>query len=110
MVTVELNPAVERWSSEHIVIPYTMNERVNGKSVVKRHNYHTDFTILLKDGTRYVIEVKPDNQSPKNKGDIQRNPVMYKNACKWKAAISWCKAHGYIFRVITEQHLKTKIF
>lgn len=41
---------------------------------------------------------------------MKLDPVQYKNARKWKAALEWCKQNGYKFRVITEQHLKTKIF
>lgn len=110
MITCELNTNVKKWSSEQIVIPYLMKTKVKGKWIEKRHNYHTDFTVWTMDGLVYVIEVKPDNQSPKNKQDIMRNPVLYKNYCKWKAAISWCKKHGYIFKIVTEKHLKTKIF
>ncbi len=106
----EANSSVEKWSSEEIVIPYTMQEKVNGKFVTKRHNYHTDFSVIMKNGLKYVIEVKPEGLTPLNESQIKTNPAIYKNACKWKSAILWCKANGYIFKVINEKHLKTKVF
>ncbi len=110
MFKMEANNSVKAWTSEQIVIPYTMKEKKNGKFVTVRHNYHTDFSVILNNDKKFCIEIKPVNQSPKNESEIHRNPVIYKNACKWRAAIEWCKANGYIFKVITEEHLKTKIF
>lgn len=110
MQKMELNAGVEKWSSEHIVVPYLMKEKINGKFVTKKHNYHTDFTVIMKDGTKYLVEVKPEALTPINESQIFRNPVLYKNASKWKAAIAWSNIHGYKFRVINEKHLKTKVF
>lgn len=108
----EFNPEVLEWSSESIVIPYTMKElcKKTGKFVEKRHNYHADFVVVLKNGDKILIEIKPLSQSPKTESSIQRDPVHYKNARKWKAALNWCKLNNYKFRVINETHLKTKIF
>ena len=110
MLKMEANNSVEAWTSEEIVIPYTMKEKKNGKFVLVRHNYHTDFSVILKIGKKIVVEVKPLAQCALNESQIHRNPTIYKNACKWRAAIEWCKANGYIFKIITEEHLKTKIF
>jgi len=110
MRKMEANSSVEQWSSEQIVVPYTMQEKVNGKFVTKRHNYNTDFTVFMKSGEKYIIEVKPRGLTPLNESDLRTNFTMYKNACKWRAAISWCKANGYTFKIINEQHLKTKVF
>lgn len=111
MQQMELNPNVVKWSSENIQIPYTLMERnEKGKFVEKRHTYNIDFTVHLKNGHKYVVEVKPLSQSPKTVEQIKRNPVMYKNARKWKAALEWCKQAGYKFIVVTEEQLKTSIF
>lgn len=107
---LELNPNVDKWSSENIQIPYTMKEKQGNKFVDVRHTYNVDFTVWLKNGTKYVIEIKPSGLTPLNEAQIKRNPMMYKNACKWKAAIAWCNQNGYIFRVVTEKHLKTSVF
>lgn len=106
----EFNPEVLKWSSENIIIPYTMLELKNGKFVQVRHNYHPDFVVYLKNGLKILIEIKPLCQSPKSEADIKRDPVQYKNARKWKAALDWSKQNNYQFRVINENHLKTKIF
>lgn len=106
----EFNPEVLKWTSEGVKIPYIMRELKNGKFVDVRHNYFPDFLVELKNGQKILVEVKPLNQSPKTDKDIQRDPVHYKNACKWKAALEWSKQNGYFFRVINETHLKTKIF
>ena len=63
----------------------------------------------MKNGAVYVVEIKPSSLTPLNEAQIKRNPIMYKNACKWKAAILWCKQRGYIFKVITEKDLKKSI-
>lgn len=106
----EFNPEVLKWSSESVVIPYTMREFKNGKFVEVRHNYHPDFVVWLKNELVILVEVKPLSQSPKSEKEIQNNPVHYKNARKWKAALAWAKLNNYQFRVINETHLKTKIF
>ncbi len=110
MVKMEMSPSVEKWSSEQIIIPYVMKEKVAGKFVTKRHNYHTDFSVFLKNGKKYIVEVKPRAQTPLNESQIRTNPVMYKNGCKWRAAMLWCTANNYQFKIINEEHLKTKIF
>ena len=108
----EFNPEIIEWSSESVVIPYTLRElsKITNKFVESRHNYHPDFVVKLKNGDKILIEIKPLCQSPITEQDIQRNPVHYKNARKWKAALIWCKLNNYKFRVINELHLKTKIF
>jgi hypothetical protein len=90
---------VDKWSSEQIIIPYTIFGEV--------HRYHTDFTVILKDGRKYLIEIKPLSLVPLNEAAIRRSPEMYKNACKWKAALEWSKNNGYIFKVITEDGIKS---
>ena len=106
----EANASVEKWSSEEVVVPYTMQEKINGKFVTKRHNYHLDFSVIMKNGTKYIIEVKPRSLTPLNESQIHQNPTIYKNACKWRAALIWAKMNNYQFKIINEDHLKTKIF
>ena len=110
MLSLELNTQVEKWSSEQIVIPYMMLEKIKGKVVQVRHNYNTDFTVIMKDGKKIIVEIKPSELVPLKESEIRRTKVNYKNSCKWKYAITWCKQNGYIFKIITEQHLNGKIF
>lgn len=105
MINLESNPEVEKWTSEMIVIPYTMTEKIDGKVVTKKHNYHTDFTVHMKSGKIYVVEIKPMAKSPRTKNQIKSDPEIRKNAYKWKAAIEWCKNNGMEFKVITDEHL-----
>jgi hypothetical protein len=110
MVKMELNPNVDAWSSENITIPYMMTEKSKGKVQRVSHEYNLDFEVILKNGQKYIIEVKPESQTPLNEAQILRNPVYYKNGCKWNAAIKWAKLNGYEFKIINEHHLRTRIF
>lgn len=108
---LELNPNVEKWSSENIQIPYFLMERQpNGKFKQVKHTYNVDYTVWLKNGSKYVIEVKPLAFVPLNESQIKRNPVMYKNYMKWKYATEWCKQNGFQFKVVTERELSTSVF
>jgi hypothetical protein len=106
MISLERNPKVEKWSSEKIVIPYLMQEKVDGKVVAKKHRYFTDFIVHMTNDDIFVIEIKPLSQCPRKKNQIKTDLTAYKNACKWKAALDWCKQKGYIFKVITEEYIK----
>lgn len=112
MHKMEANSNVESWASEQIIVPYLMMEKNprTGKFEEKRHNYVTDFTVFLKDKTKYIVEVKPLAFTPLNESEVMRNPVQYKNMQKWKYAMQWCKRNGYTFKIVNEKHLKTKIF
>jgi hypothetical protein len=112
MIKMELSPLVLEWGSETIKIPYIMKEKDSktGKMVLKQKTYNTDFYVKLKSGQKYIVEVKPSQQVPLNESQIKRNPTNYKNACKWKAAIDFCKLKGFEFKIVTEEILKSKIF
>jgi hypothetical protein len=104
---LERNPNVDRWSSENIGIPYTLKERINGKFQDKLHTYYIDFTVIMKNGRKFLIEIKPSGLIPLTESQIHRNPAMYKNACKWKAALNYAKMNDYTFLVIDENRLKS---
>lgn len=115
MRIVEFNPAVKSWTSESVAIPYVLQEkcRKTGKIISKRHTYYPDFTVILHDGTKYLVEVKPKSQSPSKDMSmefIKKNATLYKNFIKWTTAVAFCKSNDYKFIVVTEDHLKTKIF
>ena len=111
MQICEFNGSVKKWSSEQICITYTMIERdKNGKQIEKKHHYYPDFVVELVNGKKYLIEIKPESQSPKSLTAIKNSFIMYKNAMKWKAALEWCKINDYEFKVVSEKHLKTRIF
>lgn len=110
MQKIEFNNNVAQWSSENIVIPYLLEEKINGKIVKVRHRYVIDFTVIMKSGQKYAVEVKPLSKSPKSLEQAKRDPEIYKNLKKWQAAIAWCKSNGYEFKVVTENDLRTKVF
>lgn len=111
MIKMEMNPMIAEWSSESLVIPYKMQVKdKTGKFVIVQKHYNTDFVVTLKSGNKYVVEVKPSNQVPLNESQIKRNPTNYKNACKWRAAIAYCKSKNMEFKIVTELTLKNKVF
>lgn len=101
-------PAVLRWGSEELIIPYFW------KGDGKNHRYFTDFCIIIKTKTgairKVVIEVKPYAQTiePVNKPGKKRKSLIYeietysKNSAKWEAAREYCRKHGMHFLIITE--------
>jgi len=99
------HPAVEKWASEAIKIPY--RNPLTGKQTI----YVPDFFISYKDAKgkthAELIEVKPSNQSVKEElGRSQYNKAHYiVNQAKWEAANAWCKQQGVKFRIITEKDI-----
>lgn len=110
MFKMEANPKVVKWTSETLVIPYQSVDVIHGKRVLKNHKYFTDFVVWTSDGKKYVVEVKPQSLVPLNENEIRINPAKRKNAIKWNAAIKWCKNNGYEFKIVTENHLRGRIF
>lgn len=97
------------WGSETVVVPYL--SPIDGKI----HRYFIDFDIQLANGSRYLIEVKPEKQTkpPKKKSKTTRKYIKEVftygvNIAKWKAAKNWAEIHGYdSFQVWTERTLKS---
>ena len=106
MRDLDLNPNVLKWGSEVIGIPYVMIENIKNEKVTKRHTYYPDFMVIMKTGKVYIIEIKPFNQTPVRQYQIEIDPVMRKNATKWRAALNYCKSKDYEFMVRTEKQLK----
>lgn len=104
------NPAVEKWASEEIIIPYL--SPVDNRP----HRYFVDFAVMIrhKDGSlkKYLIEVKPKAQTvPPKRGKRSTNKYIEElatfavNQAKWKQAESYCEKNNMQFMVITEDHL-----
>ncbi len=98
------NPAITKVMSEEIKIPYW--------NPVKRKpaNYYPDFYIELRDKVgnirRELLEIKPQSQIVE-----QANETTYAkltraiNYAKWEAAVKWCKDHGIVFRILSENDI-----
>lgn len=100
VVWCESSSQVIRWGSECICITYIMPDG-------SMHRYYPDYYLEMRDGHKYIIEVKPSNQT---KPPINENSWAYnewiKNNCKWKAAQEYCKIRGFEFKVLTEKTIK----
>ena len=99
------HPYIQAWASEAVKIPY--RNPLTGKHTI----YVPDFFIAYanKGGNRKVeiIEVKPENQSLKEKlGRSKHNQAAWiVNQAKWEAARAWCKQKGMYFRIVTEKDI-----
>lgn len=99
------NPAILKWASEAIKIPY--RNPFTGKYTI----YVPDFFIAYADATgkqhNELIEVKPRNQSSfleaKRSKKNQAHALL--NEVKWAAARDWCKQNGVHFRVVNEDNI-----
>jgi len=85
----EASELVQKWSAESIAIQYISPK--DGQP----HRYFPDIQLLMTDGKKFLIEIKPKNQ--------QNNPI---NKAKWEAAQEWANRNNYEFIVITETELK----
>ena len=99
------NPAIAKWASEAVKIPYRCP--LTGKQTI----YVPDFFVnyVDKNGRQHaeVWEVKPASQAIKER--VGRNPMnqaaYVKNMAKWEAARAWCSQQGILFRVISENDI-----
>ena len=102
---MDSDPSVLEWHSEELFIYYL--SPVDNKI----HNYIPDFLIETKDKTgnieTMIIEIKPKKQSliESKTANAKDRMVVAINHAKWQAAMAYCKAQGYTFRVITEDDL-----
>lgn len=99
------HPAITKWASESIRIPY--RNPLTGKQTI----YVPDFFIAYSDKNGRqrveVIEVKPENQTIKEKlGRSRYNQASWVvNQAKWEAARAWCKQNGVVFRIVGENDI-----
>lgn len=99
------NPAIQKWASESIKIPY--QDPLTGKYSI----YVPDFFLNYVDRTgkqhAEVWEVKPLNQTSKEKvGRNKVNQAHYiRNMAKWEAARAWCKQQGILFRILSDSDI-----
>jgi len=80
---------VEYWGTEVFFIPY-ISPKDN-----QIHRYFSDVMMKTKDGSTFVIEIKPKSQV--------NTPI---NQAKFKAAEEYCKRNNSQFLILTEVELK----
>lgn len=107
------NPAVIKYASEEIVIPY------HSPVDQKMHRYFTDFAIRVRtkngEEKNYLIEIKPEIQTKPPKPRT-RNTNKYinelstyaVNQAKWNAAVEYCNKNNMTFQILTERDLFKK--
>lgn len=93
---LEICKDIKSWGSECICINYLMPDG-------STHHYYPDYYVERTDGTRYIIEIKPSNQTqPPSNENSWLYKEWVKNCCKWKAAMKFCESHNLQFKIITE--------
>jgi hypothetical protein len=107
---LDTNDSILEWSSEELAIPYIC------PTDNRRHRYFPDFLVKARkaDGTiqTMLLEVKPkkETREPQKKKRITKQYITEvmtwgKNNAKWKAASEYCLDRGWVFKLITEDHL-----
>ena len=116
MVYLDSTPAVLKWSSEEIIIPYVspLDNRV--------HRYFPDFYMKYKNSQRMIVETlieikssiqtKPPNPKRKltktgrkSKRYLREVNTYIINDAKWKQAIKYCEERNWKWRIITEKEI-----
>ena len=87
----DTSDTVAYWTCEPFAIPYIK------PSDGLKHRYFADFLIAFTDGTKWLVEVKPESQ--------WNDPI---NVAKWEMAEKFCKEHGLIWRVMGKKELGIK--
>ena len=98
------------WSSESVRIPYYDTLRR------KSRLYFPDFTMTVKEQNgklqNYMVEIKPFEQTmPPKRNEMSERTYMTRfvefqtNLAKWKAAQTFCRKYGLIFKILTEKDL-----
>ena len=104
MMFLDENKHITHWASEAIAIPY--RNPLTGKM----SRYIPDFFVVYENKFHHIkaeiIEVKPKSQTSlteaKSRHD-QAHAII--NQAKFAAATAYCRQHGYVFRVISEDSI-----
>lgn len=114
MKRMDEHPDVLEWSSEELTIPY------RSPKTGRIHRYFPDFLVKRRN-TKGVVETvmveikpkaqilppkKPKKATTKTKTKLLNEQITFAvNQAKWEAARAYCKAHNYLFEIITEKEL-----
>ena len=98
------NPAVIQWASEPFMIPY--RNPLTGKNTI----YVPDFMMVYIDKNEQkhaeVVEVKPLKETNfESAKSVRDKAAVALNMAKWAAARAFCRAHGMVFRIVTEHDI-----
>jgi hypothetical protein len=109
----ERNPEIQTWSSESFSIRYF--SPIDNKY----HNYFPDYVVRLRNGTVFIVEVKPKAQLQKPEPPKRQTPKSIKsykwlyetwvtNMCKKAAAEEFAKTKGWSYLLVTEDFFKVR--
>ena len=99
------NDSILYWACESMRIPY--KHPLTGKPTI----YVPDFFVVYenKRGQKVaeVVEIKPKKQSiiESKVASAKDRAIVAINHSKWIAASAYCKAQGFVFRVLTEDDI-----
>lgn len=115
MVYCDNSDHIVKWGSEMVAIPYYDWDG-------KEHRYFIDFIVEDKNGVKWLIEVKPLEETlqvlkneppPEPKKESSKALENYEyalkqwslNRHKWAQAKQYAENRGYKFKIITEENL-----
>ena len=104
MKWLDANPAVLRWASEELAIPYIHPK--DGRI----HQYYPDIIMILKDASnqirKKIIEIKPYKETVPTPGMSPRDAeALIVNRAKWEAATAYAQKNDATFEVLTEKEM-----
>lgn len=104
MMFLDENKNILQWASEAIAIPYK-NPLTN-----KISNYIPDFFVIYENKYHQqkaeIVEVKPKSQTSLTEAKSKHDKLhAIVNQAKFAAATAYCKHHGYVFRVISQDSI-----
>ena len=109
MKYLDSSPAVLKWGSEELAIPYLKPyiDPTTGKPKVKVANYYPDFVVIYRDKNntvqKEILEIKPLKEASIEKAKSAYDKLALAiNIAKWRAAEDFATRNGMKFRVLTE--------
>ena len=107
MYKLDHDSNIVKWASEEFPIPY----RMPGENFNRR--YFIDLFYETKKGEKFIIEIKPEDQTkPPKKGRKRQKTILREqadfamNVYKWQAAKEWAKKNKCKFGIWTEKTLE----
>lgn len=112
MKYLDSSPAVMKWGSEELAIPYLKPyiDPTTGQAKVKVANYYPDFVVVYRDKNnnirKEILEIKPLKEASAEKAKTAYDKLsLAVNIAKWRAAEDFAGKNGMSFRVLTEKSM-----
>lgn len=111
MMVLDSHPDVVGWASEAIRIPYFNPFSKKGNKYGNMTFYVPDFFVVYVDRNKVehkeLIEIKPVEEMPGYTGKVSKLKEARQalNLLKWKAAMQFCSARNWKFRIAGEKEM-----